>query len=386
MTWGAAVVFCGVALHHLQLDKRSASTISRKGSVDALRLSTLVPIQGSPSDALNIAVSVAGAKIAYLWLMKAEKLNSSHFVLDPKTTADLRASLKKDPQAGLKQAAQQFEGMMLQMMLKSMRDATPQDGPMDSDQTRFFTTIMDQQLAHDLSSRGQLGFAQLIEKQLGRNSVSGTPDDPASSLQLLQESLIQRQVGHPALPGMAGAERIRQAPVVGNEPVAAVAAGDASGKSPNDFVNRVWPHAVEAANAIGVPPHFLVAHSALESGWGKSEIKTANGAPSYNLFGVKAGKSWQGPSVEVKTTEYVNGVAQVAYEKFRVYGSYAESFRDYANLLRGNSRFSGVLGQQDGTQFARSLQQSGYATDPMYADKLSRIINGSTLRQALYEG
>ena len=330
--------------------------------------------------------------------MKAENLNSKHFVLDPKTAADLRASLKKDPQDGLKQAAQQFEGMMLQMMLKSMREATPQDGPMDSEQTRFFTSIMDQQLAHDLSSKGQLGFAQLIEKQLGRNMAHGADEIPASSLEVLHDSLIQRQlpgsvsgnlVGN-GVTGMAGAERIRRAPaesVESTAPVAPAMVGDgSSAKGPVEFVNRVWPHAVEAANAIGVPPHFLVAHSALESGWGKSEIKAANGTPTYNLFGVKAGKSWQGPSVEVKTTEYVNGVAQVSYERFRVYGSYAESFRDYANLLRGNSRFSGVLGQQDGTQFARSLQQSGYATDPMYADKLSRIINGSTLRQALTDG
>ena len=87
--------------------------------------------------------------------------------------------------------------------------------------------------------------------------------------------------------------------------------------------------------------------------------------------------------MEVQTTEYVDGVAQSSREKFRVYGSYAESFRDYTNLLLNNPRYSEVLGQKDGAQFSRSLQQSGYATDPMYADKLSRIINGATLRQAL---
>ena len=132
-----------------------------------------------------------------------------------------------------------------------------------------------------------------------------------------------------------------------------------------------------------MPAQFLVAHAALESGWGKGEIRKPDGSPTYNLFGVKAGRSWTGATVEVQTTEYVNGVAQSTRDKFRAYGSYAESFADYANLLRNNSRFSGVLNQQDGTQFARSLQQSGYATDPMYADKLSRIINGGTLRQAL---
>ena len=314
--------------------------------------------------------------------MKAENLNANHFVLDPKASADLRLSLKKDPQGGLKQAAQQFEGMMLQMMLKSMRDATPQDGPMDSDQTRFFTSIMDQQLAHDLSAKGQLGFAKLIEQQLGRNTTSNLPIEPTTSLEILQQSLIQRQAANSAVPAMAGAERVRHAPASSSESAVSTAV-DVSANNPSDFVNRIWPHAVEAANAIGVPPQFLVAHSALESAWGKSEIKAADGSPTYNLFGVKAGRNWQGPSIEVKTTEYVNGVAQTVNEKFRVYGSYTESFRDYANLLRNNSRYSGVLGQQDGTQFARSLQQSGYATDPMYADKLSRIINGSTLRQAL---
>jgi len=317
--------------------------------------------------------------------MKAEDLTNNRFVLDPKAAADLRSKIKNDPQAGLKQAAQQFEGMLLQMMLKSMRDATPQDGLMDSDQTRFFTSIMDQQLAQNLSAQGKLGFAKLIEQQLGRNMMSGATTDAASSLEILQQSLIQQQAassaGFLSAAGTgSGAERIRSAPVDTASGVVPSPAGAGSG---SDFVNRIWPHALEAASTIGVPPQFLVAHSALESGWGKSEIRSADGSPTYNLFGVKAGRNWQGPSVDVQTTEYVNGVAQSSTEKFRVYGSYAESFRDYASLLRNNSRFSAVLGQQDGTQFARSLQQSGYATDPMYADKLSRIISGTTLRQAL---
>ncbi len=149
-----------------------------------------------------------------------------------------------------------------------------------------------------------------------------------------------------------------------------------------DFVNRVWPHAVDAARSTGVPAQFLVAHAALESGWGKSEIRRPDGSSSHNLFGIKAGRSWQGASVEAATTEYVDGVAQPAKEKFRAYGSYAEAFRDYASLLASNPRYSGVIGQQDGTAFARSLQQAGYATDPMYADKLSRIINGNDPSQA----
>jgi flagellar protein FlgJ len=318
--------------------------------------------------------------------MKADELNPQRFVLDPKSSSDLRSKLKQDPQAGLRQAAQQFEGMLLQMMLKSMRDATPQDGLLDSDQSRFFTSIMDQQLAQTLSSQGKLGFAKLIEQQLSRNQATQTPGamNTSASLDVLQKALLTQQAaslaGAASAPGAERSERVR-APVDTASGAAAAPHNTPTGNQ--DFVSRIWSHAVEAGNATGIPAHFVVAHAALESAWGKSELRSTNGAPTYNLFGVKAGRNWQGPTVEVQTTEYVNGIAQSSREKFRVYGSYAESFRDYASLLRNNSRFSGVLGQQDGTQFARSLQQSGYATDPMYADKLGRIINGGTLRQAL---
>lgn len=308
--------------------------------------------------------------------MKSDDLNVQRFVLDQKTAGDLRAKLKQDPQAGLKQAAQQFEGMLLQMMLKGMRDATPQDGLLDSEQSRFFTSVLDQQLAQNLS--GKMGFAKLIEQQLGSQlSADSAQLAPAAALAAAKTA---------ALAAGSGAERIRSTPataVAASADAPVFAQGAASGAAGGDFVSRVWPHAVEAAQSTGVPPRFLVAHAALESGWGKSEIRAADGSPSYNLFGVKAGRGWQGASVEVPTTEYVNGVAQTVREKFRVYASYAEAFNDYASLLRSNPRFSGVLGKQDGMEFARSLQQSGYATDPQYADKLGRIINGNTLRQAL---
>ena len=307
--------------------------------------------------------------------MKTQDLNSQRFVLDTQANVSLRNRIKDDPQASLKAAAQEFESMMLQMLMKSMRDATPQDSLMGSDQTRFYTTILDQQMAQNLSGKGSLGFARMIEAQLGRQSATtALPTETNASLDALQQSLLRYQSLH-----SQGAERIRTSTTsaVSGE----TATDDASSR--REFVNRLWPHAVEAANSIGVPAQFLIAHAALETGWGKSEIRTATGQNSHNLFGIKAGRSWNGASVEVPTTEYINGEAQSVNDKFRVYGSYSEAFRDYANLLKNSSRFSAVQGQQDGTQFARTLQQGGYATDPSYADKLGRIINGATLRQAL---
>lgn len=322
--------------------------------------------------------------------MKTDNLSQNRFVLDPKSTADLRSALKSDPKAGLKAAAQQFEGLFLQMVMKSMRDATPQDGIMDSDQTRFFSTILDQQLAQNLS--GKLGFAKLIEQQLGRNLENSTsPLDQLANqkAESMRQAVMNSQPAKSAesMPTDMGAAVLSNIPTnvrrrlegsANGEPV--VESDSGSGK---DFVNKVWPHAVEAANSLGVPPHFLVAQSALESGWGKSEIKGTNGASTFNIFGIKAGKNWQGATVDVPTTEYVNGQAQTVRQKFKAYSSYSEAFQDYASLLRNNPRYGSVVGQQDGTSFARSLQQAGYATDPQYADKLARIINGSTLRQAL---
>lgn len=300
--------------------------------------------------------------IAMGWYMKAENINFNHFVLDASASINLRQKLKEDSREGIRQAAQEFEGMLLQMMLKSMRDATPSDGLLDSDQTRFFTTILDQQMAHDLSAKDTFGFAQLIERQLGRDTSSSDATEVA--LQRFRQAAFEKKAASSA------------AALAGDAPASAPGSG-------REYVDRIWPHAVEAAKTLGVPARFLVAHSALESGWGKSEIRLADGSPSYNVFGVKAGSGWQGPTVEVTTTEYENGAAHSVRDKFRVYGSYGEAFQDYARMLRGNSRFADVLGQQDGTRFAQSLQRSGYATDPGYADKLGRIIGGATLREAL---
>lgn len=307
---------------------------------------------------------------------------------DVQSAQDLRGQFAKNPQEGLKAAAQQFETMFLQMVMKSMRDTVPDDGMLNSEQSKFYTSLLDQQMAQNLSTTGKgVGFAKLIEQQLGRAQGAGPADVAAGAA-----AAANTAAG--ALPLAASDGRhLQYKPVLGNLPTsaaypradatAAPAAASEAPASAKEFVNRVWPHAVEASRSTGVPPQFLVAHSALESGWGRGEIRRADGTASYNLFGIKAGKNWTGPSVEATTTEYVNGQPQQTVERFRAYGSYEEAFRDYASLLRNNARYSAVIGSQDGTEFAKRLQQAGYATDPMYADKLSRIINGPALRQAL---
>lgn len=318
--------------------------------------------------------------------MSTANFNPNRFVLDPAANSALRASAKHNQAAALKDIARQFEGLMFQMILKSMREATPSNGLLDSDQTRFFMSILDQQLAQNLAAESPIGFAKMIEQQLGQSLegadlFSGSPGAPARPQLPAARNRTPDFWVNPVdraferVPRVFGATDARGIP-----DGQAVAPGEGGGQA---FVRRIWPYALEAAKTLGIPPHFVVAHSALESGWGKHEIRLPDGSPTYNLFGIKAGKSWNGRSVEVSTTEYENGAPVSVRAKFRVYSSYAEAFRDYAALLRGKARFAQVIGQRDGMGFARSLQDSGYATDPLYADKLGRIIGGATLKQAI---
>jgi len=347
---------------------------------------------------------------------------SGRLAVDAQSVDRLRLQAKQDPEQALKGAARQFEALFMNMLLKSMREATPQEGLFNSEQTRLYTSLLDQQLAQNLSAKG-IGLADIMVRQLSR---APAPDvRPTSAPTAVLPGNAVTAPGAPpktmpphswfdgkqtralaSIPGQSVTQNlspkgidnmIRQlartvAPDVPQPATAALApAADPaparqSGLVPpaaREFVNKVWNYARDAGQAIGIPAQFVVAQAALESGWGRHEIRRADGNPSFNLFGIKAGRNWSGPVVETVTTEHVNGTPQKTVEKFRAYGSYAEAFRDYGNLLRGNPRYAAVLDRRDAAGFARGLQQAGYATDPMYADKLMRILQGNTLRLSL---
>lgn len=241
----------------------------------------------------------------------------------------LRVQARQSPDQALKQAAQQFEAVFMNMMLKSMRDATPQDGMFDSEQTKMFTGMLDQQLAQTMSSRG-VGLAEIMIRQLSHTaSPDAIPTLPSATIEMQQ-----------------------------------------------DFVQRIAPHAALASRETGVPAQLVVAQAALESGWGRREIRLPDGSSSYNLFGIKANNGWSGKVAEVMTTEYHNGIPVKQVEKFRAYASYAEAFGDYARFLHDNPRYAQVVQQGQGaSDAAYALQRAGYATDPDYAGKLVQVMN-----------
>ncbi|WLI87997.1 flagellar assembly peptidoglycan hydrolase FlgJ [Massilia sp. R2A-15] len=287
---------------------------------------------------------------------------TSKLAFDANGVAGLKQSAKTGSPEALKQAATQFEAMFINMMMKSMRDATPQDGMLDNQQTKTFTTMLDQQMSQNLAKRG-VGLADVLVRQLGANAANA------------QALAIGGEQG--AQPAALAIPADAAAPAKAAAPVASVSSKNQPAHI-RSFQEKLGADAEAASKATGIPAKFMLGQAALESGWGKREIRNADGSASHNLFGIKAGPGWKGKVVNAVTTEYVNGVPQTRVEKFRAYDSYADSFKDYAKLLSDNPRYEKVLASAgDASKFAHGLQKAGYATDPHYAAKLSRIITHS---------
>ncbi len=285
--------------------------------------------------------------------------------IDSRSLDALRNEATRNPNGAARQAAVQFESLFMQMVLKSMRDATlkAEDNPNSGGDT--FTSMLDSQMAKQFAGRPG-GLADMIERQLSRHM-------PAPAVALPDNAVLPGSAATP-IAGAPSSPRTGAFAVSSGEAPAAPAVKPGSLQA--KFMAKMTAHAQAAERETGVPASFILGQAALESGWGQGEIRHANGAPSFNLFGIKATPGWKGATAEVKTTEYVGGepVKQVA--RFRSYGSYSEAFADYARMLANSPRYSGVVrGATSVAGFANGMQQAGYATDPAYASKLTRTIN-----------
>ena len=301
--------------------------------------------------------------------------------LDPNALGDLKRLAKGNDPKAIEAAARQFESLFLGMVLKSMRAAVPAGGLFDNEQTKLYQSLLDQQLASDLAASGGAGLAKALIAQLG-----GTPPGPAEISAGFDMASVTRRPANAAVVPMPPVDLAAPlaAPLASTRRATTVEpTPEAISRDAPSFVRELLPHAQAASRETGIPAHFMIAQAALETGWGKYQLRDANGQPSHNLFNIKAGSSWRGDTVAINATEYVDGRATTEASRFRAYESYADSFRDYARLISQSPRYAQVVDQQDGAAFARELQDAGYATDPRYAEKLTQIINGATLRDAL---
>ena len=322
--------------------------------------------------------------------------------IDANALAGLREQAKTSPKAALSAAATQFEALFVQMLLKSMRDALPQDGMLSSDTSKTYTAMFDQQIAQQMSRKG-IGLAKILERQLapalgageaGATSGAGPAGaGPATKGRVAAKDAAAGPTGAtavaPSSPRAAasaaapatgaalasGASPTRAVPVTGASATGAAPGSSSIPANVKAFVDKMRPYAEAAAKAVGVPADLLIAQAGLETGWGRSQPRTVDGSASHNLFGLKAGHAWSGAVAVAHTTEYVAGALTRTVDRFRSYGSYTEAFQDFGRMLTGSTRYAGAVARSaDPVAYAKGLQSGGYATDPHYADKLVHAI------------
>ena len=344
----------------------------------------------------------------------------------------LKVGKNRDSEANVHKVAQEFESLFLNEMMKAMRSANAvfaEGNFMNSNESKTYQDMHDQQLAITMSKQNGVGLADVLERQLSKTlhgagssrpnpfaqvaaSSGVTAATPAADEAVVRDDsklLNQRRISLPPrladrllagiVPPAGGSEAQAQAPqnwlaaksypapadkslsIADSDAITGrrlaqppLAPGKAAFSSPEEFVATMLPMAQQAADRIGVDPLYLVAQAALETGWGKSVMRQQDGSSSHNLFGIKATGSWQGAQARAITSEFKGGQMVKETADFRSYDSYQDSFHDLVTLLQSNNRYKDVLNAADKPeQFVRELQKAGYATDPEYASKISQI-------------
>lgn len=312
------------------------------------------------------------------------------FFADFSTLTALKTKAQQDPDAALKDVAQQFESIFINMLLKNMRSSNEAIGSdlFSSAQTKQYQDMMDSQMSQSLANTGGIGLSDALIRQYQtqqQGRISSPQARERGDADFLNQVAKQDLVRIQALAHRASTEFIQSVQkeaeentqnISSSNDIAAPSALSVVFESPDEFVEHLWPHAQQAADKLGVNPKAILAQAALETGWGKYPIAKEDGAASFNLFGIKADSRWQGDRAVVNTLEFRDGVAKREKAAFRAYDSFGQSFDDYANFLSSSDRYKDALTSgNDASMFAASLQKGGYATDPKYSEKIDNILS-----------
>lgn len=314
-------------------------------------------------------------------------LNSNYN--DFSSLSRLRADAREDSEAALKEVAKQFESVFVQMMIKSMREASvPLQGELfHSDQSKAYTDMYDKQLGLELTKTNGIGLADVIVRQLSKTPVVNNETASLDNMSRLDEIKNNFSVSPNAVAGTLKYEKLEPV-ITGSINTDHHLQINKTHQSPHwskaeDFIRDSWPHAQRAGEALGVDPRTILAQSVLETGWGKKVHATDNGENSYSLFGIKANNGWQGKTVNFSTLEFHSGTMNRETARFRAYDSIEESYQDYVDFLKSNNRYQNVLETSTSAEYSKALQESGYATDPDYAKKIERIRNSDLMNGTL---
>jgi len=334
--------------------------------------------------------------------------NQTDFYLNFQQFGDLKLGARSGSDDAAKSVAQQFEGLFVQQMLAAMRSAAKIDTGQDSSYMNFYQEMYDKQLAQTVASQNRLGVAKMILQQMPDSEAESgnpattpeldfppvsvaalNPNIPSLKIPVVPSEVVSSDDANPTRMLPAVTEEIptvRVSKVVDNDfaEVSQIERANKRWQNPDRFIADILPQAQAAADTLGISARLLVAQSALETGWGKHTMKYADGRSSNNLFGIKTGPDWQGPSLQKTSLEFRDGILQSQVSSFRAYDTPAQSFADYVKFIHDNPRYQRALVQAgDDQAFIREIHSAGYATDPQYADKVLNILNGGILQRAL---
>lgn len=326
-------------------------------------------------------------------------VDTAQIYTDLNGVQQLKAQGKTDKAGALKNIAHQFEAMMVQMMMKSMREANAvfAEGDMtSSSDEKFYQDMFDNQLSLSLSKGRGFGIAEALMRQLqGRfadaPSAKGTDATTVNTAVPARgsDSIMQqvKALVDTVSSAQAGNENPRMTAAIQDAMHALFASASDADANPNgtsvaldgtpaNFVESLRPLARKAASMLGVDTDVLLSQSALETGWGQKVLQCNDGSSSFNFFNIKAGDDWHGDVVKVPTIEYQNGVAVREWASFRVYVSPEESFADYARLISENPRYQRALECAENPRaYMSALANAGYATDPAYVQKVLAVLD-----------
>lgn len=317
-------------------------------------------------------------------MMKPSNVSSPDMYLDFSQFNQMRKLSRDNEEQALQAAAKQMEGIFLNMMLQSMRDANAVFGEgnlFESKDSEFYQGMYDKQLTLDISNNGGIGLADVIVRQMSRQAVPGDAEAPNSG----SPANLSRYLSHPVRALERQVEHQDRSSAV-DSPINAnpETNSEVAWSSPEQFVAAMYPHAKRAANDLGVSADAIMAQAILETGWGQHVMAGTESESSFNLFGIKADVRWDGDVTRKSTVEYRNGIAARENAAFRSYQSLGEAFDDYVSFLRSNQRYGNALSEKsEAKQWGFQLQKSGYATDPNYGNKIANIMDSDAFQSAL---
>lgn len=323
------------------------------------------------------------------------QVNLSESYTDINSLQAIRSLGMDDKNAALGEISKEFESMLVRMMLKSMRQANEvfsEGNPLSSKEGTFYQNMLDDQLAVSLSKGKGIGLGDIMKRQLLRtfgdktestassntlkeNTATADPLPQNSLQQLLQRRRTSVVASMPMINGLSDVKSN------GNTNKQSYSEISFDGSVEN-FVDQLYAMAEKAAEVLGIEPDVLLSQAGLETGWGQKISTGSDGKPSFNLFNIKADKNWRGDTVTVPTLEFYNGLPVREFSAFRAYQSPQQSFNDYVNFIANSPRYQQALGTSDSETYMKQISEAGYATDPNYADKVMRIINSESMKQA----